>query len=124
VTTGDSYSDLATATSDAILALDLKTGKMLWSHQFLKNDAFNVGCMSGASANCPAANGPDLDFGSSAILCTLVNGKRILIAGQKSGVVHAVDPDRNGAIVWERRAGRGGALGGIQWGPAADHDNV
>jgi polyvinyl alcohol dehydrogenase (cytochrome) len=80
--------------------------------------------MVGASANCPSANGPDLDFGSSAILRTLPNGRRILLAGQKSGVVHAVDPDRKGAIVWERRVGRGSALGGIQWGPAADHDNI
>jgi polyvinyl alcohol dehydrogenase (cytochrome) len=65
-----------------------------------------------------------LDFGSSAILRTLSSGKRILIAGQKSGVVHAVDPDRRGAIIWEQRVGRGSALGGIQWGPAADNDNI
>ena len=124
VATGDNYSDPATGTSDAILALDLKTGKMLWSHQFTGKDAFNVACLIGASANCPEANGPDLDFGSSAILRTLMNGKRILLAGQKSGVVHAIDPDRKGAIVWERRVGRGSALGGIQWGPAADNDNI
>lgn len=124
VTTGDNYSDAATKTSDAIVALDLKTGKMLWSRQFTGKDAFNVACMVGASVNCPTANGPDLDFGSSAILRKLPNGKRILLAGQKSGVVHAIDPDRKGAIVWERRVGRGSALGGIQWGPAADNDNI
>jgi len=124
VTTGDNYSDTPTTTSDAIMALDLKTGKMLWWRQFTGKDAFNAACMVGASANCPDANGPDLDFGSPAILRTLPNGKRMLLAGQKSGVVHAVDPDRKGAIVWERRVGRGSALGGIQWGPAADNDNV
>lgn len=124
VTTGDNYSDPATRTSDAILALDLKTGKMLWSRQFTRKDAFNVACMVGASADCPEENGPDLDFGSSAILRSLPNGKRILVAGQKSGLVHAVDPDQKGTVVWEQRVGRGSALGGIQWGPAADHDNV
>jgi polyvinyl alcohol dehydrogenase (cytochrome) len=124
VTTGDNYSDPATKTSDAILALDLKTGKMLWLRQFTRKDAFNVACMVGASADCPKSNGPDFDFGSSAILRTLPNGKRILVAGQKSGVVHAIDPDRKGAIVWERRVGQGTALGGIQWGPAADNDNI
>ncbi len=124
VTTGDNYSDPATTTSDAILALDLKTGRILWSRQFTRQDAFNVACMVGASAECPEANGPDLDFGSSAILRTLRGGKRVLVAGQKSGVLHAVDPDRRGAIVWEQRVGRGSALGGIQWGPAADNDNV
>jgi polyvinyl alcohol dehydrogenase (cytochrome) len=120
VTTGDNYSDPPTRTSDAILALNLRTGRMLWSRQFIRNDAFNGACMVGASANCPEANGPDLDFGSSAILRTWPNGKRILVAGQKSGVLHAIDPDRKGATLWEQRVGRGSALGGIQWGPAAD----
>jgi len=124
VTTGDNYSDPATRTSDAIVALDLKTGNLLWSRQFTRRDAFTVACLVGASANCPEANGPDLDFGSSAILRKLANGKRILVAGQKSGMVHAIDPDRKGAIVWEQRVGRGSALGGIQWGPAADDNNV
>jgi polyvinyl alcohol dehydrogenase (cytochrome) len=124
VTTGDNYSDPATQTSDAILAFDIGSGKMLWSRQFTRNDAFNAGCMIGASAQCPEENGPDLDFGSSAILRKLPSGKRILVAGQKSGVVHAIDPDRKGAVVWEQRVGRGSALGGIQWGPAADNDNV
>src|SRR2546430_6823208 len=48
----------------------------------------------------------------------------MLIAGQKSGMVHAIDPDRQGAIVWQRRLGRGGSLGGVQWGSAVDQDNV
>src|SRR5207249_8396688 len=52
------------------------------------------------------------------------NGKRALIAGQKSGVVHALDPDREGEILWQVRAGKGGDLGGIEWGPAADEKNV
>jgi len=61
--------------------------------------------------------GPDFDFGSSAILVSLANGKRALIAGQKSGVVTAVDPDRGGAILWQARVGHGGALGGapVDW---------
>jgi polyvinyl alcohol dehydrogenase (cytochrome) len=70
--------------------------------------------------NRPAARGPDFDFGSSAILVSLANGKRALIAGQKSGVVTAVDPDNGGAILWQTRVGHGGALGGVQWGSAAD----
>jgi len=124
VTTGDNYSDPVTTTSDAVLALDIQTGKFLWSRQFTREDAFNIACVVGASANCPEANGPDLDFGSSAILRRLPNGKRVLLAGQKSGFVHAIDPDRKGAIVWEQRVGEGSALGGIQWGPGADKDNV
>jgi len=75
-------------------------------------------------SNCPDANGPDLDFASAPILVTLANGRRALVAGQKSGVVHAVDPDREGAVLWSTRIGKGGTLGGIQWGSAADPSNV
>ena len=33
-------------------------------------------------------------------LKTLAGGKRILVAGQKSGNVWAYDPDNKGAVVW------------------------
>ncbi|HKA55104.1 MAG TPA: PQQ-binding-like beta-propeller repeat protein, partial [Candidatus Binatia bacterium] len=124
VTTGDNYADPATKTSDAIVAFDLKTGRMLWSRQFTARDAWNIGCDAGGAANCPKAKGPDLDFGSSAILRTLPNGKRVLLAGQKSGMVHAIDPDQKGTVLWQQRVGHGGILGGIQWGPAADGDRL
>jgi polyvinyl alcohol dehydrogenase (cytochrome) len=126
VTTGDSYSDPAADTSDAFVAFDLKTGKLLWSRQMTSGDAFTVDCDFPESirANCPAANGPDFDFGSSAVLVSLGNGRRALIAGQKSGFVHAIDPDRRGEILWQRKIGQGGRLGGIQWGIAADASHV
>jgi polyvinyl alcohol dehydrogenase (cytochrome) len=43
-----------------------------------------------------------------------------LIAGQKSGVVHALDPDNQGSVVWEARVGEGGVLGGVEFGMATD----
>ncbi len=126
VTTGDSYSDPAAPTSDSFLAFDLETGKLKWSQQMTKGDAYNVNCGAPAEmrANCPEANGPDCDFGSSAILVELGKGRRALIAGQKSGVVYALDPDQQGAVLWQRRVGRGGPAGGVQWGSAADEKNV
>lgn len=125
VTTGDNYSDPPTDDSDAIIAFDLESGKRLWSRQFTKGDAYNMACNPRADkVNCPEADGPDFDFGASAILAARPGGKRLLIAGQKSGMVHAVDPDRDGAVVWQQRAGEGGKLGGIQFGPAADERNV
>ncbi len=121
----DSYSDPPARTSDAFLALDLDTGKTLWSRQMTEGDAFNVACGNPAlQDNCPQAKGPDFDFGSSPILVDLPNGRRALIAGQKSGMVHAVDPDREGEVLWQTRVGHGSALGGVQWGPAADGNNV
>src|SRR6185369_8478680 len=52
------------------------------------------------------------------------SGQRVLVAGQKSGVVHALDPDQEGKILWQTRIGKGGRLGGIMWGSAADQDRV
>jgi polyvinyl alcohol dehydrogenase (cytochrome) len=124
VTTGDNYSDPPTETSDAILALDARSGELAWSRQITSGDAYNVACVSPEKENCPEAKGPDFDFGSSAVLANLFNGKRILVAGQKSGVVTALDPDRGGEILWQKRVGAGGKIGGVQWGMAADQDDV
>jgi polyvinyl alcohol dehydrogenase (cytochrome) len=125
VATGDNYSDPPTDTSDAVLAIDLAAGKVVWQRQFTQGDAYVMGCSQGRKhANCPEADGPDFDFGASPILTTLADGKRILLAGQKSGLLYAVDPDKNGADVWQVRAGKGGVLGGIQWGPAIDGSTV
>jgi len=123
-TTGDSFSDPAAATSDAFVAFRFDSGELAWSRQMTEGDAFTVACLGGNSTNCPEAKGPDLDFGSSPMLVNLPDGRRMLIAGQKSGVVHAIDPDRQGAIVWQRRVGRGGPAGGVQWGAAVDSDRV
>jgi polyvinyl alcohol dehydrogenase (cytochrome) len=122
ITTGDAYSDPAGNTSDAFMAFDIKTGRLLWTRQVTAGDAFNVACglPEAARVNCPEAKGPDHDFGSSPILVDLPNGRRALVAGQKSGVVHAVDPDRGGEILWQTRVGKGSALGGVQWGSAFD----
>jgi polyvinyl alcohol dehydrogenase (cytochrome) len=75
-------------------------------------------------SNCPDANGPDLDFASAPILVNLANGRRALVAGQKSGVVHAVDPDRGGEVLWSTRIGKGGTMGGVQWGSAVDQSKI
>src|SRR5688572_17731558 len=124
VATGDSYSDPVAAASDAIIALDAKTGTIKWSQQMTSGDAFNLACVGIDQTNCPEAKGPDVDFGSPPILVTLASGKRALVAGQKSGVVHAVDPDDAGRRLWSTRIGRGGALGGVEWGSAADGEHV
>ena len=125
VTTGDSYSTPAADTSDAILALDMKTGRILWTRQVTPHDAFTSGCSAATRlASCPEENGPDYDFGSSAILTKTAQGRDILLAGQKSGLVYALDPDKKGEIVWQQRVAKGGMVGGVQWGMATDGQNV
>jgi polyvinyl alcohol dehydrogenase (cytochrome) len=121
---GNNYSDPATPLSDAILAISLQTGKIVWSRQITSNDTYNVSCYRSDPANCPAKQGPDSDFGSSPILRALPDGKRVLVVAQKSGIVFGLDPDDQGRILWQTRIGHGGPLGGVEWGPAADADTV
>lgn len=121
--TGNAYTEPAAETSDAVMALDMQTGRVLWVNQITPADAFVMNCRPGVE-NCPDAVGPDYDFGNSPILRSLPNGRRILVIGQKSGVGFGLDPDENGRLVWEYRAGRGSALGGMEWGSAADTDRA
>jgi len=121
VTTGDNYSDPPVGTSDAIMALALDSGRVLWTQQTLPGDAWNVSCLAqGEEAyNCPESEGPDYDYGSSAVLTTQTDGSPILLAGQKSGVLYGLNPE-TGELIWEQRVGDGGVLGGIEWGFATD----
>lgn len=119
VATGNEYSGPGGPTSDAVIALDLQSGKIMWTSQVTPKDVYVVGC-SPARENCPEEEGPDFDFGNSAILRDLSGGKSLIVLGQKSGVVWALDPDAKGKIVWQRRVGKGSALGGLEWGSAAD----
>ena len=119
--TGENLTHPTTETSDAILALDLDTGEPAWSFQGTADDAFNMACTQAAYRdNCPDPAGPDLDFGMAPMLVTRQDGKEILVAGQKSGVVWALDPDDGGALLWSTVVGKGSALGGIHWGMASD----
>lgn len=124
IATGDNYSNPPSKTSDAVLALDAKTGKIVWSRQLTPGDVYNIGCDIRLKKNCPAGSGNDFDFGQPPILVPLANGKRALVIGQKSGIVHALDPDAEGKPLWSRRIGKGGKLGGIQWGSAAANSRV
>jgi polyvinyl alcohol dehydrogenase (cytochrome) len=125
VATGNGYNNPAAETSDAVVAYDLKTGRLRWSKQVTPNDAYVVGCGANAATreNCPDDEGPDFDFGNSPILRTLPSGRSIITLGQKSGVAWGLDPDRDGAVIWQKRLGKGSALGGMEWGSAADDQN-
>ena len=115
--TGENYTNPATINSDAVQALDMKTGKLIWNFQATRGDTYNAACPY--FLNCPEKAGPDLDFGMAPILTRDKNGKDILLIGQKSGVVFCLSPD-NGKKIWETRIGKGGTLGGIHWGMATD----
>jgi polyvinyl alcohol dehydrogenase (cytochrome) len=124
VTTGNNYSLPATELSNAFVAMDLDSGEILWARQMTPDDAWNAACRLQDTTNCPDLDAPDFDFGASPIIVNLADGQRLLVAGQKSGIVHALDPDRNGALVWQTRVGQGGSMGGVQWGSAIDDENI
>lgn len=124
VGTGENYTRPTSATSDAIIAMDLDTGVINWVRQTLANDAWNVACNPGIPnpVNCPDPRGPDYDFGAPPILVATERGD-MLVAGQKSGWVFGISPD-DGEVVWRRKVGRGGGQGGIHFGMAEANGSV
>jgi polyvinyl alcohol dehydrogenase (cytochrome) len=127
VATGNGYSDPQQKTSDAVIAFDLKTGKMKWASQVTPKDVWVLGCPGrpGQPANpsCPEDVGPDFDFAASPILTTMANGRDMLVIPQKSGVGYGLDPDKEGEMVWQYRFGKGSAIGGV-WGAAVDQQQA
>jgi polyvinyl alcohol dehydrogenase (cytochrome) len=131
VATGNGYTEPADEASDAVVAFDLESGERLWTSQVMANDAYVRDCpgkyrpnvpTENKSETCPDDLGPDMDFGNAPILRTLANGKSLIVIGQKDGHAWALDPDKNGAVIWSRQVGLGIDNGGgaIMWGSAAD----
>ncbi len=105
VSTGNNYT-VAGPTSDAIVALDLRTGAPRWTRQVSTGDVFTIG----------HAESDDSDFGTNPVLFdATVHGTRrhLLAAGQKSGAFWALDRV-TGQILWHRTISGGSALiGGV-----------
>jgi polyvinyl alcohol dehydrogenase (cytochrome) len=124
VATGNSYAGAAAPSSDAVVALTL-SGKIAWVKQLFPKDVFISGCrVPSANPNCADQSGPDYDFGNSPILAGLPHGREAIVIGQKSGMGWALDPADRGKIIWQYRAGVGGALGGVEWGSAVDAEQA
>jgi len=123
VGTGNAYAGAAAPTSDAVVALNL-AGRIEWVKQLFPDDVFVSGCAKTENPNCADQRGPDYDLGNSPILATLPHGRRAIVVGQKSGIGWALDPEKRGEVIWQYRAGAGGALGGIEWGSAVDAERA
>ena len=148
--TGNSFSEPAT-TADSIMAMNLDTGKILWWQQALANDVWHGGCVqtvpgranlqrpAGAPPgggrgnqppyppeNCVEKTGPDWDYAASPNLATLPDGRTVIIASPKQAVVRALDPDKNGATIWEQDIARGigGGAGETVFGGAVDQNTI
>ncbi len=126
--------------SDAVVALDLRTGAKVWVRSFAPRrfggvDIWNGGCVGVFAApeeECPPENESlqgDRDIGSPIVLQTRRDGRDILLAASKDGMLHALDPDRDGEVIWETRVGRiirirGPSFGGVEHGIAADSERA
>jgi polyvinyl alcohol dehydrogenase (cytochrome) len=124
ISTSNGYTYPAANTTNSVMALDLDTGKRVWTRQLTPNDAFLMGCgPKSSSETCPEVLGPDFAVGTSPILKQLPDGRRVLAVGQKSGLAWGINPD-DGNVLWQHRVGQGSPLGGIEWGGAADDQHV
>jgi polyvinyl alcohol dehydrogenase (cytochrome) len=132
VTTGENTSHPGTDTSDAVIAIDLDTGKEAWKFQAMAHDVWNVACQASketSGPNCPwnvegdPGTGRDFDFGAGAIIARGAEGRDVVLAGQKSGDVWGLDAE-TGAKLWNIRFGEGTALGGVHWGITIDGERV
>ena len=121
--TGDNYSRPSTPTSDSIIAMDLRDGKIQWVYQATRDDVWNTGCLWGQRELCPDPEGPDFDFSAAPVLARASSGEDIVLGAQKSGYVYALNPD-TGQLIWKTKAGRGGTSGGIEFALAADNHSV
>lgn len=130
VGTSNSYTDVPYDGSDSVMAMDMATGRIVWKTQVLAADNYINGCWRGPNgdrqlaANCPSPVGPDFAIGNSPILIDLAGGRQLLVVGQKSSYVHALDPAQDGKIMWQRRLSPGSALGGVEFGMASDGTTV
>ncbi|MEJ0098229.1 MAG: PQQ-binding-like beta-propeller repeat protein [Pseudomonadota bacterium] len=102
--TGDATTYPAIDTSDSVMAVDMDTGKVLWTYQVFKGDSFLIGCNPPGKENCPKSVGPDWDIPASPVLKTLSDGSTRIIVVTKPGDVLALDPDNKGEPVWRVNA--------------------
>lgn len=118
-TTGNQYTQPAAKNINSILALDLTNGKLLWSYEAMpRKDIWTMGCR-----NNPECDDLDFDFGSAPVFVKGPGGKKLVVAGQKSGWAYGVDV-ATGKLVWSTEVGTPGKLGGIEFGLASDGERI
>lgn len=137
VGTSNQFTGPVVEESDAVVALDLKSGKKKWVKSFAParfggKDIWNGSCVDiirGAREDCPTDVQGDRDLGSPIVLQTRSDGSELLLVGSKDGVLYALDPDQQGAVIWQVRVGKemtvkGPSFGGIEHGFSVDNKHA
>jgi polyvinyl alcohol dehydrogenase (cytochrome) len=99
--TGQNLAPPAGRLEDSILAIDYRTGRLVWSMQATHDDIFSFGY----------PQGHDYDFGASPNLFQ-GRGRELVGDGSKSGTYYALDA-RTGKLAWRTRVAPGGSFGGV-----------
>jgi len=128
---GNQFTEPVVIESDAVMALDIATGAKRWvknlaPEQMGGQDIYHLACEAwwdperkNCSPENPAGHG-DRDIGAPPALVTRTDGRDVIVVGSKDGMLYALDPDNGGALLWNIRVGKGGEVGGIEYGVAAD----
>jgi polyvinyl alcohol dehydrogenase (cytochrome) len=134
--------------ANAMIAVDMDTGRVNWAFYAHKYDAWNHACgapdlygwstvvpalfavpLANGIANCTQTPiGPDMGFGQQPKLVKnvkLPNGKHgdVVVGGNKDGRLFGLDP-ATGKKIWETNVDPGGVYGGLQFGLATDDGKV
>src|SRR5207249_5445730 len=104
VGTGNAYHAPSASTTDSVLELDARSGRMIAHNQATHGDVWN-----GTEG---IANGPDHDFGASPQLFRGPGGRRLVGDGQKSGTYWGLDRSTL-RTRWSTSTGAGSQVGGI-----------
>jgi polyvinyl alcohol dehydrogenase (cytochrome) len=129
--------------ANAMLAIDMDTGRVNWVHYAHKYDAWNHACgapdlygwatvvpalfpvpIMNSLHNCGQTPiGPDMGFGQQPKLVRNTSHGDVVVGGNKDGRLFGLDPD-TGTKIWETNVDPGGVYGGLQFGSAVDDGKV
>ncbi|KAL8784028.1 MAG: hypothetical protein Q9213_004216 [Squamulea squamosa] len=118
---------------ETILAFNIATGGINWSHQLSPIDAWNVACVTGFPGGglnpgaCPPNPGPDADFGMAPTFvpgsASTPSNEDTLVIGQKNGNLYALSAS-DGKLFWALATSPDGITGGLIWGVAVDATTI
>jgi polyvinyl alcohol dehydrogenase (cytochrome) len=126
VGTGENNSSPA-LNGGAVIAFDLRDGHIVWTYQNYPGEAYNQACyyLDVKGTNCPTQfkGRFGVDVSVSPLLLQ-VGGQEAIVVAQKPGDVFALDPDRDGALLWRRKITNGDVNFAGVFGMAAEGSTV
>ncbi|KAK4183810.1 Polyvinylalcohol dehydrogenase [Podospora australis] len=114
---------------EAVIAVDIPTGRINWVKRLAKMDAWNGACFTDPIdiTNCPSEPpGRDHDFGMApTFVPAKVSGLKedVVVVGHKNTIVYALSA-KDGRLIYARNISPDGRGGGLSWVVAVDEKRV